>query len=470
MIAMTAREIAATVGGELLGGDPGRTPVRVVIDSRNVSSGDMFVAIVGPRDDGHRYLQQALAAGAVALLLQRREVAGQLVNADAAALILVPDTTVALQALASHVRDLVAPTVVAITGSVGKTTVKTLTYELLRHEQPTHATPGNLNNQWGLPLSLLGLEPQHRWMVAELGMSHAGEIRSLARLARPQVGVITNIAAVHMENFDSLEGVAAAKRELAEELPADGVLIVSADDPRTAAIGAQLAPRLARVIEFGDAGEVTARDARADDGGWQLLLVLPGEDAVPVRLPLPGSHSLSNFLAAAAAAHAFGIPAERIAKRAPQLVLPAMRGRVLHAHDDITVLDDTYNASPAAMMRALETLAALPGDGRLVLAAGDMLELGAWAEEAHREVGLHAAQLGFDLVVTVGPLARDIGHGARAGGMPESSVVSVSGADDAAAIIPELLRPRDRLLVKGSRGVRMEKIIRALFPATAEAH
>lgn len=470
MIALTARQIVDAVAGRLLAGDPGRVPARAVIDSRAVRPDDLFVAIVGPRDDGHRYVQQALAAGAAGVILQHADVAADLVNPGGAAIVLAHDSTSALQQLAAHVRGVVAPLIVAITGSVGKTTTKTLTYELLRHAQPTHVTPGNLNNHWGLPLSLLGLEREHRWMVAELGMSHTGEIRALARLAQPRVGVITNIAPVHMENFDSLDGVAAAKRELAEELPPDGVLIVSADDPRTDAIGRDLRSRVGRVIRFGRHAEVGAVDARPADDGWSLRLVLPDEPPTPVRLALPGEHSLANFLAAAAAAHALGIPAGDIAERAPDLRLPAMRGSVLRTATGITVFDDSYNASPSAMLRALETLAALPGNGRLVAATGDMLELGAWAEEAHREVGLYAAQLGFDLLITVGPLARDIGHGARAGGMAGDAIFAFSSADEATEAVRAMVRTGDRVLVKGSRGMRMERITRALVPDSTETH
>lgn len=468
MIPLSAAEIAAATGGRILAGDPERSAERVVIDSRQVREGDAFVAIVGPRDNGHRYLQQALAAGATVLVVQRDDLHDQLVNPRDAAVIHVDDTTEALQRLGRHLLDLVDPVVIGITGSVGKTTTKALTWELLRTTRSTHVTPGNFNNHWGLPLSLLGLEPHHEWMVAEMGMSYAGEIRALARLARPRVGVITTIQPVHLENFDSIEGIAAAKRELAEELPDGGVLVLSADDPRTAAMAAQFRDRL-RVITFGlRQGDVHAVDARRDNGGWQLSLALPGESPVETTLHLPGEHSLANFLAAAAVAHAMGVEAAEIARLAPGLALPSMRGQVHHA-GGVTVLDDSYNASPTAMMRALETLAGLPGDGRLILAAGDMLELGAWAEEAHREVGLHAAQLGFDLVVTVGVLARDLAMGARAGGLDADAVRSFSSPEEAAEALCAEVRPGDRVLVKGSRAMRMERVAKALLAAAEEA-
>jgi len=317
MIPITGSELAVILAGELVDGDRDRHCSRAVIDSRQVGPDVCFFAIVGPRDDGHRYLPQAIAAGANALVIQRSEALPHLENPTNVAIILVEDTTVALQALAVHVRRAIAPLVIAITGSVGKTTTKALTYGLLRDSASTLATPGNFNNHWGLPLSLLGLEPGHEWMVAELGMSGPGEIALLAALAEPQIAVITNVAPVHMENFDSVGGVAAAKRELAEGLSGDDTLIVNADDARTAAIGDEFRDRVARVLRFGTGptADVRATNAEAVDGGWQFTLTFPGSDPVPTRLPLPGEHSLSNFLAAAAVAHAVGIDVRTVADR-----------------------------------------------------------------------------------------------------------------------------------------------------------
>lgn len=467
MIPMSARAIADITGGELVTGNPGSTACGVVIDSRAIGEGDCFVAIVGPRDDGHRYAQQTLAAGASVLVVQRPEIVERLVNAREAGIVLVPDSTAALQALGSHLRDTVDPLVVAITGSMGKTTTKTLTHALLSPSRPTHVTPGNFNNHWGLPLSLLGLEPHHAWMVAELGMSAPGEIAALAALARPQIAVITNVAPVHMENFDSVEGVAAAKRELADALEPTGTLVVSGDDPRTDAMADARRDRVARVIRFGLHGrcDVRAERLRGANGGWELDLVLPGNPSLAVRLPLPGEHSVANFLAAAAVAHALDIGGSDIAERAARLELPARRGQIHRTSGGITVIDDSYNASPAAMMRAIDMLASLPPAGRRILVLGDMLELGAWAEDAHREVGLHAAQLGMNLLFTVGPLARDIAHGAREGGLEPDDVRSFSTPGDAAAELLRSVRPGDQVLVKGSRGVRMEGVTQALLEA-----
>lgn len=465
MIELDAATMADCIAGELVGGHAHSAIARVVIDSRAVRPGDCFIAIVGPRDDGHRYAQQAIASGAAALVIERRGLVDRLVNELQAAIVVVDETTRALQDLARHVRDTVDPLLIAITGSVGKTTTKTLTHALVRDTRKTHATPGNFNNQWGLPLSLLGLTPDDEWMVAELGMSAGGEIASLTALARPKIGVITNVAPVHMENFDSLAGVAAAKRELADGLGRDATLIVNYDDPHTAAIGRDQAVRLERVITFGrGAGaDVSATTPRPANSGWEFDLVMPSQAPVRMQLPLPGEHSVANFLAAAAVAHALEVPAITVAGRAANLLLPAMRGQIRHTVENVTILDDSYNASPAAMISALDTLLALPGNGRLILAAGDMRELGSWSEDAHREVGLHAAQLEYDIVFTVGVLARDIGHGARAGGLAADSIRAFSTADEAAAALTTELRPGDRLVVKGSRAMCMERIVQALL-------
>ncbi len=469
MIPLSASRVAEIASGQVVAGDPTSVATEVKIDSRRVGHGDCFVAILGPRDDGHRYLQPSIASGASVLVIERPEVAPHLVGLDSTGVVLVADTTRALQDLARHVLAEIRPTVVAITGSVGKTTTKTLTHELLRGTRPTHATPGNFNNQWGLPLSLLGLEPHHAWMVAELGMSAAGEIAALAALAQPQLGVITNVAPVHMENFASVEGVAAAKRELAEGLEATGTLVVNADDPRTNRIGEESRERLARVLTFGRAPDADVRAAAVSSQGhgWQLDLVLPDRSVQEVGLPLPGKHSIANFLAAASAAWAMGVDPSEIARRAAGLRLPSMRGEIHQTPSGILVLDDSYNASPAAMISAIDALVQLPGDGRLVLAAGDMRELGTWSEEAHREVGLHAAQTGYDLIYTVGAMARDIGLGARAGGLGAEQIRSFTTADEAADAVATDLRPGDRLLVKGSRAVGMEAVTRALVGAAS---
>jgi UDP-N-acetylmuramoyl-tripeptide--D-alanyl-D-alanine ligase len=471
MIRLSGAEVAGILGGDLVDGDPTNSCDRVTIDSREAGPGVCFFAIVGPRDDGHRYLPQSIAAGARILVIQRREALPHLDNPTAATIVVVEDTTAALQRLAVHVRRTIAPLVIAITGSVGKTTTKALTSGLLHDSGPTLATPGNFNNHWGLPLSLLGLEEGHQWMVAELGMSAAGEIGFLTALAQPDIAVITNVAPVHMENFASVAGVAAAKRELAEGLDPSGTLIVNADNAWTAAIGNDFDGRVSSVLRFGTGEDADVRATAVEglEGGWKLDLHYPGEPVASVTLPLAGEHSIANFLAAAAVAHAVGIDAATVATRTPGLLLPPMRGQMRRSDDDIAVIDDSYNASPAAMLSAIETLAGASTSGRRILAAGDMLELGSWSEDAHREIGLHAAAVGIDMLITVGPLARDLASGAAAGGMPATAIRSFGASLEAAEEIRNLVRSGDVVLIKGSRGIRMERLTRALLDHQPES-
>ena len=468
MIPISAEQLASAVAGRLVGGDGARRLDRVAIDSRRVSCGTCFFAIVGERLDGHEYLAQAREAGAAALVVHRRTDRRRLGDI---AVVRVEDTTAALQALAAHVRRHVGPRLVAITGCMGKTTTKNLAAALLSTRWRVHSTPGNLNNHWGLPLSLLGLQPEHQVMVAEMAMSHAGEIRELAELAHPDIGLITNIAPVHMENFADLEAVAAAKAELADTLPAEGTLIVNADDPYTAAMAGRYSASLSSIITFGRGpdADVRAADVEPDETGWNLTLVLPGEPSSPVHLEMPGQHSIANFLAAAAAAHAFEVPAERIAAQAPQLALPHNRGQVRRLEGGITLIDDSYNASPVAMMRALDTLANQPAVGRRILVAGDMLELGSWTERSHREVGAYAAGLGIDVLVAVGDHAGLTAEGAAAAGLEAKAIYCFASAQRAGAALAECAEAGDVVLVKGSRAVGMERVVESLMAAEAVA-
>ena len=461
MIPLRAREIAEAVGGRLAG-DTDRVAESVTLDSRSAKPGDCFFAIIGERRDGHDFLGNAAAAGAAVLVAQRAPEA----DLDGATLILVDDTTAALQALAGVVRQRLDPTVVAITGSLGKTTTKELAATLLRTRFEVHVSPGNLNNHWGVPLSLLGLEPHHEVMVAELAMSRTGEIRRLARLAAPDLGVITNVAPAHMENFGDLDAVAATKAELVEELPEDGTLVVNADDTRTALLADRLGTEVARVITFGrsESAMVRAVDVEAGAGGlgWSFSVSLPDHDPLPVSLSLPGTAGVANFLAAAAVAWALDVPAEIIADTAAALELLPNRGAVRELASGVVILDESYNASPEAVKGAVDTLAGLAATRRRIAVLGDMLELGAWAEEAHREMGRRAAESAIDLLVAVGVHASVVTGGAREAGMAVEATHGFETAADAAEWLPTHLEAGDLVLVKGSRAVHMERVIEAI--------
>lgn len=459
MIPLTAAEITAIVDGRLVRGNDGITAGEVSIDSRRIRPTDCFFAIVGDTHDGHDFVGAALEAGAVVAVVARP---AAIPEASAAAVIEVADTTAALQALAAWLRRELDPTVVGITGSLGKTTTKELAAELLRLHFSVHATPGNLNNHWGLPLSLLGLEPHHDVMVAEMAMSAAGEIRVLARIATPDVGLITNVAPAHMQSFADLDEVATAKGELAEELPDSGTLVVNADDPRTDAMAAAHAARMSHIVRFGtaDSADLRAVDPRRLSPGWSFDLCAGGERH-PVRLPLPGIAGVSGFLGAAAVAWSVGVALDDIAAHADQLRPLDNRGGVRQL-DGVTLIDESYNASPVAVQAALDMLAALPADNRRIAVLGDMLEMGEWTAHAHREVGEHTVGSGVDLLVAVGDFAHLIAAGATDAGMDDDAIRLFEGADQAAAWLATRLARGDTVLVKGSRAVHLERVVEAI--------
>lgn len=477
MILFTAAEAAAAAGGRLWRGSGREEIRRAVVDSREVRAGDLFVAVPGARADGHDYVGQAFARGAAAALVSRPPAEGAAPAGEAGtpegdpgapdgsgpgggALILVDDTVAALGRLAAHHRRRFPVEVVGVTGSVGKTTTKEMIAAVLARRFRVLKSPGNYNTEIGLPLTLLGLRPEHQVAVLEMGMRGEGQIRYLAGIAAPRLGVLTVIAETHVELLGSVEAVARAKRELIEALPADGVAVLNADDPRQRRMPEATA---ARVLWYGlgEGAQVTAVDVRPrGPAGTAFRLRAPGFAEVPVTLPLPGRHHVLDALAAAAAGLALGVPPEEAAGGLESLSLPDKRSRLLLS-GGLTLIDDTYNASPASMKAALATLEEVAG-GRRVAVLGDMLELGERAEAGHREVGRAAAAAGVDLLVTVGDLSRHVREGALEAGLPAERARHYAGRAAAAAWLCKALRPGDTVLVKGSRGMRMEEVVEAL--------
>jgi UDP-N-acetylmuramoyl-tripeptide--D-alanyl-D-alanine ligase len=451
--ALTLADVLDATGGALLAKAPPLAFSAVSIDSRSLGPGALFLAISGPRFDGHDFLAQAAERGALAAVVEREPAA-----ATGLVLVRVADTTRALSDLARHVRQRAALPVVAITGSVGKTTTKDMTAALLATRGPVLKTEGNLNNQYGLPLTLLRLRSEHSAAVLELGMSAVGEIRALVALARPDVAVITRIAPVHLEFFASLDAIAEAKAEILEGLAPRGTAVLNGDDPRVARIGERFG---GRVVWFGrgQGRQVTASDERRNGTGTELTLHVEGE-AVPVRLPLVGPHFVENVLAAAAAAHVLGVAPAAMAAAAARLGAAPHRGEVLHLGEDVVLLDDCYNSSPAALEAAVTTLGILKGQRRVAV-LGDMLELGPTGAFLHRDRG-RSLRGRVDVVIGVGPLAKEIVIGAREAGIPGAALHHFADARAAAAATVEIVRPGDSVLVKASRGVALEAVVDAL--------
>lgn len=456
---LTLDEIAQATHGRVAAGAPSATVAGVSIDTRTLAKGQLFVAVKGPHFDGHDFLAAAIERGASAALVHRDVPAP-----SAFPLVHVGETTQALKDLGRHVRLKAAIAVVAVTGSAGKTTTKEMTAALLATQGPVLKTEGNLNNQYGLPLTLLRLAPEHRFAVLELGMSAAGELRELSGIARPDVAIITMVAPVHLEFFESVDAIAAAKAEILEGLDADGVAVLNWEDPRVKRIGQA---RKGRTVWFGRdrACDVSAENWRGTVHGMRFDMRLGGK-SYDVALPLPGPHFLLNFLAAAAAAHQLGVPADAIVEAATHMKAAKSRGQVRRLGEGVTLLDDSYNSNPAAVDAAVIALD-MAAVGRRVVFLGDMLELGPTGPALHRETGANLAGRA-DVVVGVGALGREFAEGARGAGMTGAVLHAFADSEGAAREVAGLVKPGDAVLVKGSRGARMEKVVEALVARFGE--
>lgn len=448
---------AAAVGGALVargaGGFEG-----VSTDSRTLAAGQAFVALAGERFDGHDHLAQAIAAGAAALIVSRPPPA----TPPGVAVIQVADTRLALGALARAWRRQVDPVTIAITGSIGKTTTKELTRAVAARAGATHATVGNLNNDIGLPLTLLAMPAGTRYLVAEMGMNAPGEIAYLATIAEPGLGLITAIAPVHLEGLGSLEAVAAAKAELLEALPADATAITPSDAPLLEPHLARLRVPVERRLRFGAEASAQVRllEVRGRGEAGSELRVSLGGEVLEAHLPLVGAHNARNAAAAAAVGWVLGVPAPEIAAALAEPP-PLHHRSVLRTLGPWRVLDDCYNASPVAARAALDTLAELAGAQPTVAVLGSMLELGHESPRYHRELGAHAAARGIGLVIAVGSgeLPDAIQAGALAAGLTPARALRAESPAQGARLAAEHARGGGWILVKASRGARLEGVL-----------
>jgi UDP-N-acetylmuramoyl-tripeptide--D-alanyl-D-alanine ligase len=421
------------------------------VDSRTIRPGELFFALKGPRFDGHDFVGEALARGAVGAVVERSLPGVQ------GPLLVVPDTQRALEAAGSWARDRFQGRVIAVTGSAGKTTTKDAIAELLGTAMEVARSEGNLNNHVGVPLSLLRLPEQAGAAVLELAMNHAGEIRRLAALARPEIGVVTNVGHAHVGFFESLDQVALAKRELIESLPPHGVAVLNADDERVAAF-AQVHPGLVLTFGFSERADVRAEDVSFGAEGSRFRV-----GNVWFECPLPGRHGVMNVLAALAVARLFGLPLERLRDAVRKLEAGGMRGRRL-MHRGVLILDDCYNSNPEALRAMLETLAATPARRRIAV-LGEMLELGRWAEALHREAGRRVVECGLDVLVGIRGAARFLVEEAVRAGMPPGAAFFFEDPVEAGRFLRGLLREGDAVLFKGSRGVQVERALQEYLRA-----
>ncbi len=474
-MALTLGHLWSALGDEAWPWDESLSAKRftdVVVDSRLVQAGSLFVALPGERTDGHLFVGDAFGRGAGAALVQRPVEACQRLfdvrqQAQVAAPVLpmcfcVPDSLRALQDLAAYWRSqFPACRVVGVTGSVGKTTTKELLAAVLRQRFSILKSLGNYNNEIGLPLTMLGLHAGLEWVVQEMGMYDLGEIAYLAKIAQPEIGVVTNVGPTHLERLNTIERIAEAKAELVEALPPHGLAVLNGDDPRVRAMSERT--RAKRVVLYGLDRE---NDLWADEiqsyglDGLRMRLHYCGQ-TLHARLPLLGRHSVYGVLAAAAVGLNLGLAWDEVISglRDPSTQLRLMVVPGIHG---TTVLDDTYNASPDSTVAALNLLDEM--EGRKVAVLGPMLELGSYEVEGHRLVGRRAADV-VSVLVTVGKLGRLIGEEAQAAGLPPHDVHIVSSNDEAVAVLGEVLVEGDFVLVKGSRGIAMENIVARLARA-----
>jgi UDP-N-acetylmuramoyl-tripeptide--D-alanyl-D-alanine ligase len=457
-VALTLPWIAEVVGGDFRGADAG--PVHdVVIDSRAVTAGDAFVALAGPRFDGHDFVEAAFERGAAGAVVAREWAEGHADVVARGTVIVVEEPLRALQALARAIRHAVATRVVAITGSAGKTTTKELTAGALEPTFSVVKNKGNLNNHIGLPLSMMQLRHAPDVAVFELGMNHAGEIRTLVGIAEPEVRVWTNVGDAHLGFFDSSDAIADAKAEILEGADASTLLVCSADDSR---ITARRGDFPGRTVTFGEDPGANVRATDVEDRGLEgtRATVVTGNARAVFETPLLGRANLANVLAATAVATACGVPLEVVRDRVARVGPAERRGQVRRLRDDAVVIDDSYNSSPAALAQALAMLAAeRRGRGRVAV-LGEMLELGEHAAALHEESGRLAAAAGLrELFAVGGDAARRLARAAVDAGMPDATVHYVSSSEAAAPEIVAAVRPGDVVLVKGSRGTRCDVVV-----------
>ena len=427
------------------------------IDSRTIADGDLFFAIHGERLNGHDYVAAALANGAIGAVVARAEVGRYTDPATRDRLLVVEDTLHALQALAHAVRRHWGKRVIAITGSAGKTTTKEAIAQVLSTRYPILKSHGNLNNAYGLPLQLLKLQPEHEIAVMELGMSHSGEIAALTKIAAPDWGVVTNVGVAHVENFpDGQAGIARAKYELVAALPGPGMAFLNCDDAYVSQFGRDFS---GTVVYFGTG---SCADPRAEKlQPWGALgikfHVVAGEEQAEVVLQLLGKHNVLNVLPAIAVGLASGISLEKCVSALESLTPPDKRGQILTFHDAI-LLNDCYNSNPEALHAMVDVLCSIPAKRHIVV-AGEMLELGPHAAQLHENCGRYMAEQGVHMVVGVRGNAESLVAGARSAGC---EALFLNTPEEAGAWLQENLQPEDVVLLKASRGVRLERALKVL--------
>jgi len=467
----TVAELREVISVKVLAGDSLPTAKRrirgISTDSRSVRRGDLFVALRGERFDGHQFVSAVLSKGAAGAIVDdgyRWEGKGAhpIGSRHEPFLFGVQDPLFAYQQLATHHRSRFSIPVVAVTGSNGKTTTKDMVGSVLAQRWRTLKTEGNYNNRIGVPHTLFRLTSRHQAAVIEMGVDHRGQTTRLCEIVRPTIGLITNIGPDHLEFFGGMEGSAQAKAELLDMLPPDGTAVLNADDPYFDYLAARAR---CRVVSFGlfERAHVRAIHVTSDARkGTTFGLSLPGKSRpTSVVIKVPGTHNVINALAAAAVGFSLNLPGVMIAQGLAKFRPAAMRSQVV-THHGVQIINDCYNANPASMKAALQLLGEWTPARERVAVLGDMLELGREAQQMHRDVGRFAARLQLSRLIVCGQLGREIAAGARQEGMSQSAIVEVVDAASAADLLKKSVHRGDVVLVKASRGMRMEQIVQGL--------
>lgn len=461
-MSITIEEVLRATGGRLLQGEERAFFQGISTDSRMVGEGELFIALKGPRFDGHHFALKALEKKAGGVVIEEDKTGDIRWNGyRPKAVIVVKDTLRALGDLARERRRRYRIPVVALTGSNGKTTTKEMISACLETTFPILKTRENLNNLIGLPLTLLNLTEKERVVILEMGMNVPGEIRRLTEIAEPDVGLITNIQIVHLEGVGSLERVREEKGELFRRMRRDGTILVNQNDPHVIDLASEFS---GQKITFGveKSADVMAKEIRLRGAeGTSFNLILEGEE-IEVNLPLLGRHFVPNALSAIAVASLFGIEVKKAKETLERFRSFPMRMEIIHLEGGKTLINDAYNANPRSMELALETLAEIKGKGRAIAVLGDMLELGDFTEEAHRQIGEKVEELSIDLLLTMGEKAPLVVESAVRHGFEPKRTRVMESHSEAISILKEVAQEGDWILIKGSRRMAMEKIVEGL--------
>lgn len=466
MIDLSVAEVADVLGAKIRGDATSLASLAfpsVSIDSRTIQEGECFVAFEGKRFNGHDFVEEALKKGASTIILSQDTAPPA--NWEDRLYLKVNDTQAALQTLAHYLRQRWGKSLIAISGSVGKTTTREFAATLLKRRFRVVQSSGNLNNEVGVPLSLLRISAEHEMAILELGMSHPGEIRFLARVCAPDAAILTNVASVHAEFFADLDEIALAKGEILEGLSPDGRLFFNADDPRLCSLASGYSGEKVS-FSLDNPSDVRISNCRFKNLDEMSFSIEMGAEHLSATASFVGRHFLYNIAAAVAVATGFGVSSDEIIEGISQLEVPSMRGQILRfsqgSDDPLTVWDDSYNSSPLALKMVLETVGELSGFRRKILALGEMLELGPEAPELHRLAGHWVVRCGADHLVTVGQGGNYMGQGAQEKGFPREKITHFESSQEAAEFLVGQLAPGEFLLVKGSRGIGMNRVISTL--------